>query len=80
MRAMIKAEYREAFLEIRQVDPEHKLITGIEILSPLNKRPNTKGWRLYYRKRLAFLSGHANIPTTVRTIKAGWDKIVTDGR
>jgi hypothetical protein len=60
MRALVKAEYREPFLEIRQVDPEHKLVTGIEILSPSNKRPNTKGWRLYYRKRLAFLSGHAN--------------------
>jgi len=60
MRALVKAEYREAFLEIRQVDPEHKLITGIEILSPSNKRPNTKGWRLYNRKRLAYLSGYAN--------------------
>jgi hypothetical protein len=60
MRPLIKAEYREPFLEIRQVDPERKLITGIEILSPSNKRPNTKGWRLYYRKRLAYLSGRAN--------------------
>jgi len=61
MRALVKAEYREAFLEIRQVDPEHKLVTGIEVLSPSNKRPATKGWRLYNRKRLAFLSGYANL-------------------
>jgi hypothetical protein len=60
MRALVKAEYREPFLEIRQVDPERKLVTGIEVLSPSNKRPNTKGWRLYHRKRLAFLSGYAN--------------------
>jgi hypothetical protein len=60
MRALVKAEYREPFLEIHQVDPERKLVTGIEILSPSNKRPNTKGWRRYYRKRLAFLSGYAN--------------------
>jgi hypothetical protein len=59
--SLVKAEYREPFLEIRQVDPDHKLITGIEILSPSNKRPNTKGWRLYYRKRLAYLNGHANL-------------------
>jgi hypothetical protein len=39
MRALVKADYREPYLEIRQVDPEHKLITGIEILSPSNKRP-----------------------------------------
>src|SRR5206468_3381378 len=56
MRALVKAEYREPFLEIRQVDPEHKLVTGIEVLSPSNKRRGTKGWRLYFRKRLAYLS------------------------
>jgi hypothetical protein len=36
-------------------------VTGIEVLSPSNKRYGTKGWRLYYRKRLAFLSGYANL-------------------
>jgi hypothetical protein len=61
MRTLVKAEFREPFLEIRQVDPEHKLVTGIEVLSPANKRPGTKGWRLYYRKRLSYLSGHANL-------------------
>ena len=61
MRALLKEEFREAFLEIRQVDPGHKLITGIEVLSPSNKRPGTKGWRLYYRKRVAYLSGQANL-------------------
>ena len=61
MRALIKADYREAFLEIRQVDPDHKLVTGIEVLSPSNKSPGTKGWRLYYRKRQAFLGGYANL-------------------
>jgi hypothetical protein len=60
MHALVKAEYRELFLEIRQVDPEHRLVTGIEVLSPSNKRPNSKGCRLYYRKRLAFLSGYAH--------------------
>jgi hypothetical protein len=59
--ALIKAPYREPFIEIRQVDPEHKLITGIEVLSPSNKRPNTKGWRLYHRKRLTFLRGYAHL-------------------
>jgi hypothetical protein len=61
MQALVRAEFREAFLEIRQVDPEHKLVTGIEVLSPSNKRPSTKGWRLYYRKRQAYLSGYANL-------------------
>src|SRR5205807_5538190 len=61
MRALVKEEHREAFLEIRQVDPDHKLVTGIEVLSPSNKRPGTKGWRLYSRKRRAFVSGYANL-------------------
>jgi hypothetical protein len=60
MRPLVKSEYREPFLEIYQTDPDRKLVTGIEVLSPSNKTPNTKGWRLYYRKRLAYLSGHAN--------------------
>jgi len=60
MQALVKAEYREAFLEIRQLDPDRKLVTGVEVLSPSNKRPHTKGWRLYHRKRVAYLSGYAN--------------------
>jgi hypothetical protein len=60
MRALVREEYHEPFIEIRQVGPEHKLVTALEVLSPSNKRPGTKGWRVYRRKRLAFLSGHAN--------------------
>jgi hypothetical protein len=60
MRASIKSEYREPFIEIRYGDGEHKLVTGIEILSPSNKRRSSKGWRVYYRKRQAFLSSYAN--------------------
>jgi hypothetical protein len=68
--ALIKASYREPFIEIRQVDPEHKLITGIEVLSPSNKRPNSKGWRLYHRKRLAFLRGYAHL-VEIDLLRAG---------
>ena len=51
MQALFQAEYREVFLEIYQTDPERRLVTGIELLSPSNKRRGTKGWRLYHRKR-----------------------------
>lgn len=61
MRAIVRTEYRETFLEIRQTNPEHKLVTGIEVLSPSNKRPGSKGRRLYIRKRLAYLAGKANL-------------------
>jgi Protein of unknown function (DUF4058) len=60
MQAAVREEYREGFLEIRETDAGHKLVTGIEILSPSNKRPRTKGWRLYNRKRFAYVSGYAN--------------------
>jgi hypothetical protein len=62
MRAPVAtAEYREPFLEIRQVDPGPKLVTCIEVLSPSNKDYGSKGWWLYYRKRRAFLGGYANL-------------------
>jgi hypothetical protein len=60
MEDLFEAEYRELFLEIRQTDREHRPVTGIELLSHSNKRPGTKGWRLYHRKRQAYLRGLAN--------------------
>jgi hypothetical protein len=60
IQALLEAEYREVFLEIYQTRPERMLVTGIEVLSPSNKRPNTKGWRLYQRKRQLYLRGLAN--------------------
>ena len=39
---------------------ERRLVTGIELLSPSNKRRGTKGWRLYHRKRQVYLRGLAN--------------------
>jgi hypothetical protein len=60
MQAMFELEYREVFLEIHQTDPERRLVTSIELLSPSNKRPGTKGWRLYNRKRQVYLRGRAN--------------------
>lgn len=60
MRALVETEYREGFLEIREVHPERKLITCIEVLSPSNKRPGTPGWLQYTRKRQAYLEGAAN--------------------
>jgi hypothetical protein len=60
MRALIETEHREGFLEIREVHPERKLVTCIEILSPSNKRPGTPGWLQYTRKRQAYLEGAAH--------------------
>src|SRR5207302_6933272 len=60
MRALVETEYREGFLEIRELNPERKLITCIEALSPSNKRPGTPGWLQYIRKRQAYLEGAAH--------------------
>jgi hypothetical protein len=60
MLALTETEYREAYLEIRMVEPEKRVVACIDVLSPSNKRPRTKGWRLYTRKRQAFLAGKAH--------------------
>lgn len=55
MRPFIQEQFREVFLEIYESDPEQRLVTSIEILSPSNKRPGSKGWKLYLRKRQGLL-------------------------
>src|SRR5258708_30936275 len=57
MHAPLEVEQREQFIEIYGLNPERHLVTGIEVLSPSNKRPGTRGWDEYLRKRSAFLNG-----------------------
>ncbi len=61
MRAFIEEEHRESFIEIYETDPESRLVTSIEVLSPSNKRPGTQGWDLYQRKRQSILRGHVSL-------------------
>jgi hypothetical protein len=61
MRAVVETEYREAFIEIRELHPERRLVTCLEVLSPSNKRRRSPGRRQYLRKRQAFLLGSANL-------------------
>jgi hypothetical protein len=61
MRAFIEEEHREAFVEIYEADPEKRLVTSIEVLSPSNKRTGTPGWDLYLRKRQSLLLGGVNL-------------------
>src|SRR5438876_8974540 len=60
MRALVETEHREGFLEIREANPQRKLITCLEVLSPSNKRSGTPGWSQYTRKRQVYLEGAAN--------------------
>ena len=57
MRALIEAEFRESFIEIREASGDRKLVTTIEILSPSNKKSGTAGWERFLRKRQAHLEG-----------------------
>ncbi len=61
MHALIEIEHQEIFLEIRELDPQRRLVTCIEVLSPSNKRAGSAGWLEYDRKRQVFLEGHANL-------------------
>ena len=58
--ALAEVEFREIFIEIWKLAPQHKLVTCIEVLSPTTKRPGTVGWSEYSQKRSVFLSGYAN--------------------
>lgn len=61
IRAFVAEHFRETFVEIYETDPEMRLVTSIEVLSPSNKRRGTEGWELYQRKRQAHLLGAANL-------------------
>jgi len=61
MHALMEIEHQEIFLEIRELDPQRRLVTCIEVLSPNNKRAGSAGWLEYDRKRQVFLEGHANL-------------------
>lgn len=61
LRAFIAERFRERFIEITVNDPDRRLVTCIEVLSPTNKRRGSEGWRQYSRKRQALLLGEANL-------------------
>src|SRR5436190_13985623 len=60
MQAFVDEHFRENYIEIYEAEPEERLVTCIEVLSPSNKRPNTEGWDVYQRKRKTLLLGAAN--------------------
>ncbi|MCI0465015.1 MAG: DUF4058 family protein [Gemmataceae bacterium] len=61
LRAFIEEEFKEKFLDVYELQPERRLITSIEVLSPSNKRRGSEGWQQYLRKRQALLRGKANL-------------------
>ncbi len=61
MRAFVTTEYQETFIEIYTDEPQRRLVTSIEVLSPTNKRRGTPGWDLFLRERRGLLLGTANV-------------------
>jgi hypothetical protein len=61
LRAFIAEYFREKFLEILTPEPERRLVTCIEVLSPSNKRLHSTTREQYLRKRQALLLGKANL-------------------
>jgi hypothetical protein len=53
--AFVETEVRETFIDIFVTEPEQRLVTTIEVLSPTNKDRGGHGWNLYLRKRQAAL-------------------------
>lgn len=63
-------EFRETFVEIYESGLEQRLVTCIEALSPSNKRPGSKGWKRYLRKRRSLLVGKVNL-VEIDLLRAG---------
>ena len=61
LRAFHSEEHRETFVEIYEDDPELRLVTTIEVLSPSNKHPGTEGWIQYHNKRQSALLGGVHL-------------------
>jgi len=61
LRAFVAEEFRERFIEILTTEPERRLVTCIEVLSPSNKRHGSTSREQYLRKRQALLLGEANL-------------------
>jgi hypothetical protein len=61
IQALVEEAYRETFIEIYEADPEQRLVTSIEVLSPSNKRRGSPGWHLYLQKRQGLLLCDVNL-------------------
>jgi hypothetical protein len=61
LRAFIERDFEEKFIDIFELQPRRRLVTSIEVLSPSNRRPRSKGRKKYLRKRQALLLGKANL-------------------
>jgi hypothetical protein len=62
MLAFVEEDHSEPVLNIYCEDePEPRIVTRIEILSPSNKRPDTLGWKLYQRQRRSVLRSNVHL-------------------
>lgn len=57
----LPAEFREVFVEIHSVREQHRLVAVVEVLSPTNKAPGSKGRRLYLKKQRELLASQTHL-------------------
>jgi hypothetical protein len=53
--AFVENEVRESYIDVFTTEPDRRLVTTIEVLSPTNKERGGYGWELYLRARQAAL-------------------------
>jgi hypothetical protein len=61
LRAFVAEQFREQFIEIHTTEPQRRLVTCFEVLSPSNKRHGSASRDQYLRKRQVLLLGEANL-------------------
>jgi hypothetical protein len=54
-------EARESYIEIRNREDDERVVTVIEVLSPTNKAPNSRGREVYLEKQQQLLISQANL-------------------
>jgi len=65
----------ESFIEILEIDGE-RVVTGIEFISPANKRAGDQGRKAYLKKRREFLASDANLVEIDLTRSGDWLRLM----
>src|SRR5947208_992869 len=65
----------ESYIEILEIDGE-RVVTGIEFISPANKRAGDQGRKAYLKKRGEFLASDANLVEIDLTRAGDWLRLV----
>lgn len=77
MRSYADPDYVETFVEIYEARSGGRLVTCLEVLSPVNKRPNDPGWIVYQRKRQGLMHGSVSL-VEIDLLRGGLRPLMAD--